>query len=60
MYFLNRYKREKSRLDPKDKIDKYAHNDYSSRADDNKKTYDQKRDYKRNVNIFYLNCIHLI
>lgn len=53
--FLSRYRREKSsRSDLKDKNDKYAHNDYSSRTDDNRKNYDHKRDFKRNVSIFII------
>lgn len=53
IYFSNRYRREKSRSDAKDKNDKYTHSEYSSRIDDNKKTYDHKRDFKRNVGIPY-------
>lgn len=49
--FLNRYRREKSRLDLKDK---YSHNEYS-RTDDNRKNYDHKRDFKRNVGILKKN-----
>lgn len=51
--FLNRYRREKSRLDLKDK---YSHNEYS-RTDDNRKNYDHKRDFKRNVGILKWNKI---
>lgn len=49
---LNRYRREKVRSDPKDKNDKYTHSDYTSRGDDNRKNYDHRRDFKRNVSIF--------
>lgn len=52
-----RYRREKPRSDPKDKNDKYTHNDYSSRTDDNRKNYDHKRDFKRNVGILVKNYI---
>lgn len=52
MYFKHtitfRYRREKSRTESKDK---YAHTDYSSRNDDNRKNYDHKRDFKRNVGV---------
>lgn len=48
--FLNRYRREKVRSDAKDKNDKYTHSDY--RGDDNRKNYDHRRDFKRNVSIF--------
>lgn len=52
MNFRNRYRREKVRSDSKDKNDKYAHSDYTARVDDNRKNYDHKRDFKRNVCIF--------
>lgn len=59
--FLNRYRREKSsRSDIKDKNDKYAHSDYSSRTDDARKNYDHKRDFKRNVGIFYLLLLFIL
>lgn len=52
-----RYRREKSRTESKDK---YSHTDYSSRNDDNRKNYDHKRDFKRNVSFLLITLFEAI